>query len=1104
MAFRKLSIDIDYSGRGVDILRTFVLPVMSESVEYDRITSFFSTDSLISIAEGLDSLCYRKGSMRLVLGLHDVPEDLAHAAQKAEDPTYYVITRIRRNILDGISSLSNQLFTNRLATIAWMIKDGLLSVKVAAPERLSIGSPGLFHNKVLIFRDEMNEVIAAVGSPNETGAGLGQNFEHLTAFTSWEQKRYTNAQTSFFERLWMDKQDGLRVYCLDSEFADEILEAVGRKGSSGKFNSLPEKSSIRRVIQAAVQMPSLSMVAGNHTALYPHQELAFLNGLSRWPIRLMLADEVGLGKTFEAGSILKYMMSHGDIDRILILAPKAVIHQWQDELSEHFNIDAWVFESGRRTFISSNKEVIVLGSDDPVLGRRTPRVTIISAQLARGTRKRGHIFREADILPDLLVVDEAHTARVNADLSGDERPTLMWKMLNAVVRRIPHLILATATPMQVHWREYHALLDLLGLPSDWANPENYQRSLDLTTRVRHIDLADAFLAGSLIKASLDSYKPLDLNLTEEEKAIVYHLQKNTILSVQVTIYLKNNWEVTRKLLIKVHPARFLTIRNTRTALKAIKYSFPKRNLPPFSLNIPSEIKEFYQQVETYLTESYFNVERELFPERKFSIGFVRCAYQQRLASSLSACRLSLKRRLDRVVSIESCVEGAINPELSIEDLDDSDVFVQDPPVELEYKNTKHANIPQAKNAAKIERVFLNDLIQLIDNVIETHGDPKMHSTIDLIRKHISVGDKVLVFSRYTDTLYAVIAAYKEAFSHTIPPYGIYTGPISQLDFGTGLARASRREIRAALDETAIKVVFCSDAASEGLNLQAARVIVNVDVPWNPARLEQRIGRIARLGQVANTVDVYNLWYPDSIEAKMYSRLMKRADLFELAVGEFPEVVGNAIRDQLAAKYGDPIESIDVIAELNALKNDKQIHALKSLWDMSLDGVTLTGRFRRELAELVISAAKDEGADVFQEGHIVRICTGTETTSFSIDPGRDNVLSLTHDSLRFLQSRGYSSPDRIGLLKRGVRPVFFTINEKPIDPTTIPKLIKDITSIYTEKDFADIRHLLLDRDGMLSSKWLPQHVALTIPIELECLLPNLPDYRFQSMSLSKFD
>ena len=85
----------------------------------------------------------------------------------------------------------------------------------------------------------------------------------------------------------------------------------------------------------------------------------------------------------------------------------------------------------------------------------------------------------------------------------------------------------------------------------------------------------------------------------------------------------------------------------------------------------------------------------------------------------------------------------------------------------------------------------------------------------------------------------------------------------------------------------VSVVFCSDAASEGLNLQAARVIINIDVPWNPARLEQRIGRIARLGQRADTVKIYNLWYPDSVESKIYTRLLQRKDLYDLAVGEYP-------------------------------------------------------------------------------------------------------------------------------------------------------------------------------------------------------------------------
>lgn len=774
MPFRNLNLDIDYTGRGEDILTGFVLPLLSESVEYDRVTSFFTTGSLVAISAGLDELWTRRGRMRLVLGLHDIPSDLAEAAKKCEDPASELIALIRQRILAGLANISDEIVSDRLSTVAWMIKDGLLSVRVAAPEMLDSGLPGVFHNKVLIFKDEDGDVVAAVGSPNETGAGLGNNFEHLTAFSSWEQERYTKAQITFFDRLWNDNQDGLTVRPLDASFADEILDALPIKNRVRRRQESEPHLDVRNFVDLASRMPALAMVSGGHTALYPHQESVFIEALSRWPVRVMLADEVGLGKTFEAGASIRYLVNHLGVERVIILAPKAVMYQWQAELIEHFGLDAWVYDSGRRSFISSNNEVRVLGPADPIVGESTPRIAIISSQLARGTRKGGHIFSNGTLWPELLVVDEVHSARVKPDLSGTERPTLMWRMLNDVVRRVPHVLFASATPMQIHWREYHALLELLGLPNEWTDEQNYHRSLQLITRPDVGELADAALVARLIRSSLLGFRPLGLELNEDERNLAAHLTNTNFDTLTSTMQVRKFWTAARTLLVKVHPARFLTMRNTRTALEQIGYSFPQRNLPPFALVVPEEIRLFYQNVEKYLSEAYFEVEKAVFPEKKFSIGFVKCAYQQRLASSLSACRLSLLRRRDRIITFETDNSLISEFETEIDELAESEMFNYDAVFEIVSESGQPPASRSAARAASIERNYIDDLLRSLDRILAIAPDPKMISTIELIRNHLDDGDKVLVFSRYTDTLEAAICAFREFNQQGVPPLcGLY-------------------------------------------------------------------------------------------------------------------------------------------------------------------------------------------------------------------------------------------------------------------------------------------------------------------------------------------
>ena len=139
----------------------------------------------------------------------------------------------------------------------------------------------------------------------------------------------------------------------------------------------------------------------------------------------------------------------------------------------------------------------------------------------------------------------------------------------------------------------------------------------------------------------------------------------------------------------------------------------------------------------------------------------------------------------------------------------------------------------------------------------------------------------------------------------------------------------QNSLKKALFAKTVRIVFCSDAASEGLNLQAARVLINVDVPWTPARLEQRIGRIARLGQVASEVEVYNVWYPYSVEARMYHRIQKRLEGTNLAIGEYPEVVAASIKK--AILDGEDEDNAG-LAQLNEIRNSYQLSALEALWN----------------------------------------------------------------------------------------------------------------------------------------------------------------------------
>jgi superfamily II DNA or RNA helicase len=1079
MTFRELSLDIRYSGRGNKILTNFVLPVLEHSREYDRVTSFFSTNSLVAIAEGLDGLWKRQGKMRLIMGLHDVPADLAEAARQSDDSAAEVISLVRQRIVEGIANIRDEMIADRLTTVAWMIQDGLLEIKVAAPKPIHLGPPGIFHNKQLIFKDVTGEIVAAVGSPNETAAALGNNNEHLTVFTSWEQPRYTESEVSYYEALWGDQDMNLSVRDLDSSFAEEILGNLPNR-SPRRSSPIETPRTVRDIFEVALKMPAFAMLSGGHTALFPHQELVYLEALSRWPVRAMLADEVGLGKTFEAGAVIRFLVQHSGISSVVILAPKAVLYQWQAELNEHFGLDAAVYDSARRAFVSVRTGVKFLDRGQPIIGPSTPQIVIVSAQLARGTRSGGHIFDDATMQPELLVVDEVHSARVKPDLAGDERPTLMWRMLNDIVGKIPHVLFATATPMQMHWREYHALLSLLGLPPEWDKSENYHRSLSLVTGTDAPDLSEAALTYTLIRSSLINFEPEHLELEPSEHDLASRLSEEPD-PVTGSFLVRDNWELARSLFIKVHPARFLTIRNTRSALEQIGYTFPSRNFPAYTLENSDDVRIFYQNIDNYLSNGYFELERALYPGRTFAVGFVKCAYQQRLASSLHACRLSLSRRRERISLVESEIGSDYRIDEVLEELNESDVFETDD-TETTQKSATQSNISvSARTAAMLEKSFIDDLIDSVDRILIEQADPKILGTLELLRTHMDRGHKVLVFSRYTDTIDAVVGALHECdlFVST-PTYAIYTGQRAETNLGLGAKRSTRQDIKSALDEGVIRVVFCSDAASEGLNLQAAQVIINIDVPWNPARLEQRIGRIARLGQRADTVEIYNLWYPESIEAKMYTRLLSRRDLFELAVGEFPEVIGKAIREELATRFGAVSTVRDPISQLNQLKNDLQVRALRQLWDRKVPARTLSAKFRSELGSLAVLAARFVGATVTEDDSGFIVSKGNHKLRFTIEPGGDDVISFTHPLLQWLMSSQIKPSSNLHVASENGVPMFFAFEDRLIDPQSFPSLINEMLVVMLSHDTPAATECSTDSAGKLSSPWLPSPFRLTIP------------------------
>lgn len=1029
--FPSAGFQATYEGLGSAILQDFLLPALRHATKYDRLTGYFTVSSLAATAEGLEEIWRKRGRIRLVLGVHDVPKDLLDATIASEAIAEAVIRELQARLVERISTLREELLRDRIAAIAWMMKEGLLTVKVAAPRSPVPGATGIFHNKRMLFSDAQGNRMSASGSPNETVPGLSSNSEELVVHMSWKPggAEYVEKQAASFERIWANQRPELLVRELDQTFAEQLLQAIGRPPNPFTTPAAVVRTDIGAVID--VLQESLYFAPHNlgRAALFPHQERAYLDALSRWPTRVLFADEVGLGKTLEAGATLAWLLKSGAVKRVAILTPKNVMAQWQEELRHHFGLDAWIYNSGGRTFESSRGKSVTVPKGSPVYGEHAPPICIMSHQTARGHRRAPHAFTGSSSLPDLILVDEAHAARIRREIDDHLRPTLLHKLLSEIAPRVPHLLLLTATPVQLELVEYHSTLKLLGLPATWNDMASYEGSLRLLAAgTRPPGLDGGRKAAGWLDAALEGlvWKPRELTATET-RALNAFRDATAGGLVRKASVIQQGWAEFFPLLVKAHPAHLLTIRNTRQVLAQYGYKFPDRRLHAPIIQVDPAVTAFYRTVERYLTEAYGKTEEAAFSGRRINLGFAKSSYHQRLASSLHAAKLSLARRKERLENILHTGEAA-PPEADEEEEDENPGWDAS---EGTISNQRRAAI---NRAVTVEGSYIADLLGQLSRLdaSKPEPDPKIACMIDLLRQ--ASGEKILVFSRYTDTIDKCIEAFRRAFVEDVPGHALYTGQQSWVNGNGEEIPSSKEGVRQALDSGDVRIVFCSDAASEGLNLQSARVLVNIDVPWNPARLEQRIGRVARLGQTAPAVEIHNLWYPESVEGKMYTRLFQRQGLYDLAVGESPELFAQAIRAEIEHRLRvRDLGPEDAIQILQAQRNALQHQALQRVWPRGGHAVPDSTTWRTGIIAVLaeaVRAAPGWKISKRDDGFQVQAATGS-LMDVVATPGHAASFSLRHPLMEVLRSiPGGRSPQTLGdlhVLMKANRP--FTIVAK---------------------------------------------------------------------------
>ncbi len=612
---------------------------------------------------------------------------------------------------------------------------------------------------------------------------------------------------------------------------DEDKLSIARTGSrafdaaASDFKLVAEAQRIRL---AGLFDPMLAVATSNVQPL-PHQIRAVYGELlPRTPLRFLLADDPGAGKTIMAGLYIKELILRDDVKQCLIVAPGGLVEQWQDELFFKFGLR---FDLLTNQMVDANVNLNVFETNPLLIARmdQLSRNELLQAQL-----------KETEW--DLVIVDEAH--RMGAHYFGGKlektKRFQLGEQLGAITR---HLLLMTATP--------HS-----------GKEEDFQLFLTLLDRDR--------FEGKRKK-------------TADTSGIMRRMVKEDLLTFEG------------------------------------KKLFPERIAETVPYELTAGEYDLYEKVTAYVREGMNRADR-IGGKRRNTIGFALTVLQRRLASSPEAIYRSLVRRSERLErKKQEILNGTYRdsePGVDLEGLDADDYNAEEIE-ELEEELLDAATAAQTVEELSAELLELAELTAVAKGVRDAGTDRKWTELSTILQDNALTTDangwprKLIIFTEHRDTLDYLRARIGSLIGKPDAVKAIHGG----------VRRGERRQITEEFTKNRdVQILIATDAAGEGLNLQAAHLMVNYDLPWNPNRIEQRFGRIHRIGQ-EEVCRLWNLVASNTREGEVFTRLLSKIEEQRKAYGgKVFDVLGEAFTDTPlrkilmdAIQYG---ERPDVKARMN--------------------------------------------------------------------------------------------------------------------------------------------------------------------------------------------
>ncbi|MGL5806669.1 MAG: helicase-related protein, partial [Xenococcaceae cyanobacterium] len=908
---------ISYSSNENNPIAEFYIPALECTVRYDRKSGFFGSAILSKVARGLGAMLHNWGKIRLIMGCQFSSNDL-EAIQKG----YQLRDAIAFRLDADLKAPETFVQLKHFEILSWLIANEYLNIKIAVPLKEN-GFPEdsdrlldfhhIFHEKVGIFTDNRGDRIVFSGSNNESLSGWESNIESFHVYCSWEGGRdleRVNEETYRFEQLWNDLSPNVRIF--------EVPEAVKKKLLSytpankpnwnreeeiqiAKLDPKPLSAGILPAIDKSLPAidKSLPAIDNQTTAIeennkeaieednveeaskmlqllanihqhpgcldfclksipiqpWSHQLKILRRVATKFPCSFLIADEVGLGKTIETGLILRYLIVSQKVKRVLILAPASVQPQWQEELREKFNLHFWSYS--QKEFKDPYDRTISPATNP----WNTQNLILASSHLVRRKERIAELL-EAEPW-DLVILDEAHHARRQSPQQRKDNPNRLLGLMQQLKDRTQSLILLSATPMQIDPVEMFDLLNLLGLQGNWGYSDNFCDYFASLSKP-----PDAYTLGFWQEMSTDYFRlggsacpRLEQHLSTTDRLMAYRLRDTwqkgqSIVNPKQLVNDLSFINSSRQYLTVNTPLKNLMFRHTRDTLREyyrrgiLDRDIPRRIVTDNAIALePNREIPLYQAVSDYVRHFYKLAQKE---NRK-ALGFLMTLYRKRLTSSFYAVRESLQRRLDAIADspTQNSIANCITQD-DLGDLDDADDAVI---------TGLEAYLEEPVDPREIE--YLKDLLRQFEN---TGEDSKLSHFLNILRQELSQRESAIVFTQYTDTMDYLRDNLQQLYGSQIACYSGRGGELYRDDRWQILPK---EQIKQQFREGTIEILLCTESASEGLNLQTCGVLINYDLPWNPMRVEQRIGRIDRIGQVYSTVNIHNFYYDGTVEAKVY-------------------------------------------------------------------------------------------------------------------------------------------------------------------------------------------------------------------------------------------